>query len=141
MLLKPIDKNGNQKQLPNNARTKIIFLAVMIVIGALVVSQASRLQSSMTQQGKEIQAKVEEVNPEPTIAMSLNELKDEGTQLLDQSTKKSQEVLGEATRIATKPAEIAQDYIYEITIEESIKKLWNMLPERRKEALKEELLK
>ncbi len=144
-MIKPIDKAEKPKlprQLPENAKTKLMFLVFLILIGSFIVSQASHIKSSIASQTKDLQARVQEQDiPEPTSYVSLNEIKDQSDELIAQSTKKSQEVLGEATKIATKPAEIAQDYIYEITIEETIKKLFNLLPQRRQDALKEELFK
>lgn len=144
MLVKPIDKPEKPKALTPLARIKLLFLVLGIGLGTFLVSQAPTLTTK--------RPVVSQIKTESTKSAELIKKEDiEKTrqQVLTFTEKKSKEVsgvvMGEATKrivpLASKSAELAADYVYQNTVEEVIKRLIKVLPERRQKAIEDWLKK
>lgn len=154
MLVKPIDKAEIEEPKPkvmnSLAGVKVAFLVVLFALGFFMVSQSSHLQVKKPVQLQEKPSSTESkpiLKPEQIV--SKEDLEKTKESLISASKQKTKEVsgfvLGEATKhimpIASKSAEMAADYVYENTLEEVIKRLIEVLPERRQKVLEDWLKK
>lgn len=140
MQIKPIE--GEEKKVEETVWVKIVFLITAVLLGSFIFNHYDEIR-----QKTPVASEVVTKNTNKTLQENGIDIEKTKSQLISYSKVKAEEVkgvvLGEANRrivpvaseLASKSAEMAQDYIYSHTVEEVIKKLIVILPERRQKEL------
>lgn len=144
MLLRSLNKEDEKENIkkPINKDLilyKLLFLIVAVALGVVFMSRYAEIQPAIEQAEK----RAESVKAMPVGDMIAQDVKATSREVV-RSVKEEAgigdtDILGATSKLveysASKSAEVASDYIYANTVEELIKKLIGVLPERRKEVI------